>query len=100
MDDCFVPWSKLISISTFIKLLNDLDDNITYTVEPSKFYHSENYQKLNFLDIMIILNDNGKIDTDIFYKVTNTHVFFDMIKNNIPFTLAKTKLYFVRKKLL
>ena len=101
MDDCFVPWPKFISISTFIKLLNDLDDNITYTVEPSKYYHSENYQKLNFLDIMITLNDNGKIDTDIFYKITNTHGYlrYDSNhpvhdKNNIPFTLAKKIIVF------
>ena len=96
MDDCFVPWPKLISISTFIKLLNDLDGNIAYTVEPSKYYHSENYQILNFLDIMIILNDNGKIDTDIFYKVTNTHDYlrYDSnhpvhVKNNTPFFSEK-----------
>ena len=53
-------------------------------------------KKLNFLDIMIILHNNGKIDTGIFYKITNTHDYlrYDSnhpvyVKNNIPFTLAK-----------
>ena len=94
MDDCFVPWRKLISISTCIVLLTNLNDNITNTVEQAKYYYSENEnnQKLNFLDIMIILHNNGKIDTDIFYRITNTHNYLRYharVKNSIPFTLAK-----------
>ena len=54
------------------------------------------YQKLNFLDITIILYEDRRIVTDIYYKDTNTHDYLDYhsshpkhVKDNIPFTLAK-----------
>ena len=54
---------------------------------------------------MIILHNNEIIDTDISYKITNTHDYlrYDSnhpvhVKNNIPFTLAKKIIIFVRMK--
>ena len=103
MDDCFTPWPKIISVSTFKEILNNLDDEIRFTIEPAVHYQKEgqNHQKLNFLDVMIILHENGKIETDIYYKDTNTHDYLHYdsdhpthVKDNIPFTLAKKIIVF------
>ena len=53
-------------------------------------------QKLDFLDVTIILYGNGKIETDIHYKPSNSHRYLNYnsfhpthCKDNIPFNLAK-----------
>ena len=98
IDDCFTPWPRSLDINTFKNALNELHPDIEFTMEKSASYSDgdRTCQKLNFLDIIIILYDDGKIKTDIFYKDTNTHDYLDYhsshpthTKNNIPFTLAK-----------
>ena len=98
IDDCFQPWPRSTNIKTFFDLLNDLHPDITFTMEKGieQSTLSITNQKLNFLDITIILKDDGSIETDIFYKDTNTHDYLDYysshpkhVKDNIPFTLAK-----------
>ena len=107
MDDCFTPWPKAMDIFTFKNLLNNLDENIRFTLDPAEHFNKgcEIYQKLNFLDITVILHKNGKVDTDIYYKDTNTHDYLDYhsdhpthIKNNIPFNLAKRIIVFCSKE--
>ena len=54
------------------------------------------YQIINFLDIKIILHEDGTIETEIYYKPTNNHHYLEYdsfhpqhIKDNIPYGLAK-----------
>ena len=98
IDDCFQPWPRSANIESFINLLNDLHPDIKFTMEKGVEHTTVTvtYQKLNFLDIIIILKNEGTIETDIFYKDTNTHDYLDYhsshpkhVKDNIPFTLAK-----------
>ena len=98
IDDCFQPWPRSANIDTFLNLLNDLHPDITFTMEKGveQTILSITIQKLNFLDIIVILKEDGTIETDIFYKDTNTHDYLDYhsshpkhVKDNIPFTLAK-----------
>ena len=98
IDDCFQPWPRTVDIDTFFKLLNSLHPDIRFTMERGVKFSNYTvfYQKLNFLDITIILYEDGRIVTDIYYKDTNTHDYLDYhsshpkhVKDNIPFTLAK-----------
>ena len=72
-----------------------------YTYIESSTKH-ENKQHINFLDVTVILHKNGKIETDVFYKDTNTHDYLDYrshhpihVKNNIPYNMAKRIIVFV-----
>ena len=98
IDDCFTPWPRDLDINTFKDTLNQLHPDIQFTMEKCISYTEDGktYQRINFLDIMIILCDDGKIITDIYYKDTNTHDYLNYesahpthTKNNIPYTLAK-----------
>ena len=73
---------------------------IKFTIESSTKH--ENEQHINFLDATVILHKNGKIETDVFYKDTNTHDYLDYrshhpihVKNNIPYNMAKRIIVFV-----
>ena len=103
MDDGIVPWPDEANIDIFLQILNSLDPNIRFTLEKS--IDSQEYgmkiQILNFLDLSLILHADGKIETDIFYKETNSHEYlrYDShhpkhIKDNIPYTLAKKIIVF------
>ena len=85
--------------------LNNLDTNINYTYEKAKFSTDNNglsYQSLNFLDVQVILKADKTIETDIYYKTTNSHDYLPYdsahplhCKNNIPYNLAKRIIVFV-----
>ena len=60
---------------------------------------------INFLDITVLLHENGYVETDILYKETKTHDYLNYnshhpnhTKYNIPFNLAKLILIFVSDK--
>lgn len=100
MDDGFLPWNNQYDIEIFKKLLNNMHPMITFTIEPSRLYNNQQY--INFLDVTVILHPDGKIETDIYYKDTNTHDYLNYyshhpihIKNNIPYNLAKRIIVFV-----
>ena len=104
MDDgsTFLPPS--IDCEMFLKCLNILHPSIEYALEPAikTTIDEKSVYKLNFLDITIILHEDGKIETDIHYKPTNSHKYLNYesfhpthCKNNIPFTLAKRIIVFV-----
>ena len=104
IDDCFQAWPRSANIEEFLDLLNSLHPDIKFTMEKGVEHTtiSGTCQKLNFLDIIIILMGDGTIKTDIFYKDTNTHDYLDYhsshpkhVKDNIPFTLAKKIHVFV-----
>ena len=103
MDDGFSPWPDDADINIFINLLNDLHPSIKLTLEAATKSVTDGVgtQKLNFLDITIILHETGHIETDIFYKATNSHEYLrydshhpQHIKDNIPYNLAKRIIVF------
>ena len=59
-------------------------------------------QVLNFLDVPIIWHQNSRLETDIFYKETNSHDYLNYFshhsehtKQNIPYNFAKSNIVFV-----
>ena len=104
MDDGFTPWPNILNIDIFKSLLNNMDEFINFTLEPATKTSEDiekNHQILNFLDIKIILHPSGNLETDMFYKPTNTHHYLPFnsqhpnhTKENIPFTLAKRIMSF------
>ena len=78
--------------------------SIKFTFEKQEFiYENEKkVQVLNFLDVKIIWHEDNSVETDIYYKVTNTHDYLpynnahsDHTKNNVPCNLAKRFIVFV-----
>ena len=106
MDDGFVLWPKNANIDVLRKLLNELHPSQKFTVEKRKNSCEQKFdtfvQLLNFSDVSIILNQNGRLETDIFYKETNSHDYFNYFshhpehkKQNIPYNLTKLIIVFV-----
>ena len=93
-----------MDINIFTNILNNLNTNIFFTVEPGVNHISEDgeiTEQINFLDVLIILHNSRNIETDIYYKETNSHSYLDYrnhhpehIKNNIPYNLAKRIIVF------
>ncbi|KAK3091940.1 hypothetical protein FSP39_023867 [Pinctada imbricata] len=89
LDDCFIFWNRsLDDLNKFHDLLNGLHTSIQFTMEQSE-------KELPFLDTLIIKEDN-KITTDLFYKSTDTHQYLifsschpSHTKRNIPFNLTR-----------
>ena len=80
MDDGFLAWPNEENIHIFNQLINSLDPNLEFMFKPSIKYVDDNgtpLEKLNFLDIMVIKNEHGKIVTDIYYKETNNHKYLN-----------------------
>ena len=71
IDDGFL-WPKSANIDVFRELLNKLDPSFKFTVEKEKNSCEQNFntfaQVLNILDVSITLHQNGRLETDIFYK--------------------------------
>lgn len=89
LDDVFIPWTKSAEdLESFHILINNLHTDITFTKECST-------KKQAFLDTMV-MNKNGNIETDIYYKPTDSkqYLLFDSChprhtKTSIPFSLAR-----------
>ena len=104
IDDGFTPWPKRLNKDNFITALNSLHPQIKFTIEEGK-YETErgvNIQVLPFLDVKVILHDSGRVETDIFYKETNSHDYLNYFshhpthtKDNIVYGLAKKIVEFV-----
>ena len=66
LDDCFIPWNlKIASLNHFHNLLNNLHPRIKFIKEWSE-------KEINFLDVTVIKNTNGKVTTDVFHKATDS----------------------------
>ena len=104
IDDGFILWLKDMNLERFKSIMNNLHPSIKWTFELGEtvvLRSGEEVKKLNLLDILILLYLDGRIETDIFYKDTNTHDYLlynshhpEHVKNNIPFTLAKKIIVF------
>ena len=105
IDDGFLPWHSTLDLNVLKNILNNLHPTVKFTVEPAKFDIFSKTSVINFLDITVFLHENGYVETDIFYKETNTHNYLNYkshhpnhIKCNIPLNLAKRILVFVSNK--
>ena len=89
LDDCFIISKRSEEdLMKFYDLLNDLHENIKFTMEKDN-------KKLPFLDILLY-KDGGKLHTDIFNKETDTHQYLNYnschqkhTKQNISYSLAR-----------
>lgn len=104
MDDGFLPLLNSINLELFMKCLNSLHPLINFTYEVAKFTKNDTniIQTLNFLDVIVILDNHNSINTDVFYKATNSHEYLNYhsdhpnhTKNNVPYNLAKRIICFV-----
>ncbi len=89
LDDSIIWNKKLGNIEDFISILESLHESIG-------FKRSSNTKNIPFLDIDVQIDQTNNIQTDVFYKVTDTHQYLDFrschprhTKNNIPFNLAR-----------
>ena len=104
IDDGFIPWPKRLNLQHFIDALNTLHPMIKYTIEVNVIKHVNGLRLkiLNFLDVLLILHESGKVEIDIYYKDTNSHDYLDFYshhpdhtKKNIVYGLAKKIVEFV-----
>ena len=88
LDDYFINWDTRIDTAvSLVSILNNLHPSIKFKEKISRF-------EIDYLDITV-KGENGKIVTDLFQKVTNSHHYVPFIschpsqaKRNIPFNLA------------
>ena len=83
-------------------ILNNLHLTIKFTIELAKIDNFNKTLAIKFLDITVLLHENGYVETDTFYKETNTHDYLNYdshhknhTKYNIHFNSAKRILLFV-----
>lgn len=90
LDDVFMIYNvNDTPLDDISKLLNELDVNLNFKLEATG-------SKVNFLDICVYKKENNKIETDIFYKLTDTKQYLDFysshprhIKIALPYNLAR-----------
>ena len=89
LDDCFIFWKdQLGSVEAFQQKLNSMTSQLKFTMSASR-------TEMPFLDILI-LNNDGTLETDIYYKDTDSHNYVPFnschphhTKINIPYSLAR-----------
>ena len=89
LDDCFIPWTQSVKdLEQLHSILNNLHKDLNSSLEYSGAQQS-------FLDVLV-KNQCGKIETDIFYKETDSkqYLLFSSChprhsKINIPYNLAR-----------
>ena len=103
MDDGTTLLPAAIDQNLFLNLLNSMHPSIQYTIgKPDKvFNQGVQVQRLVFLSLVLFLDGDGNIWTDVYYKETNTHDYLhykshhpEHVKNNIPYVLAKRIVVF------
>ena len=102
MDDGFLQWHSTVDLNALKIFLNKLHPTIKFIAEPAKFDNFSKTLVIKFLDITVLLHENGYVETDTFYKKTNTHYYLNYhshhpnhIKYNISLNLGKHILVFV-----
>ena len=89
LDDCFLIFNQQEKdLDNFHLLLNSLHPGIKYAID-------KNRKQISFLDTLII-NNNGKVETDIYYKPTDSKQYLlytschpKHTRNSILYNLAK-----------
>jgi len=69
VDDIFCIFNKQQNVKEFLKRINKWHPNIKFTIE------DEHDEKLAFLDVLLIRNNNNNYDTMIYRKPTNTNLY-------------------------
>ena len=90
LDDCFIPWKTSIGpVEEFCDILNSLDSGSEFTMKSS-------HESIDFLDVEVKIDKEGRITTDIYHKPTDSfnYITFDSghpkhQKVNIPFNMAR-----------
>ena len=111
MDDGFIFSPLKLKFENFKTGLNDMHSSMKFTFEKPKivYENEKKVQALNFLDVKIILHEDNSVETDIYYKPTNTHNYLpynsahhDHTKSNILYNPAKRiiVLYLILRNLL
>ena len=103
MDDGIVFLPAHICKNKFLSILNAMDPAIEFTLEESETATvlGKKVERLNFLDISTMIDDEGLTSTDIYYKSTNSHDYLhydsfhpEHTLKNIPYCLAKRIVVF------
>ena len=89
LDDCFVPWTKSVEdLNQLHTILNSMHTDLKFTLQYSGVQQP-------FLDVLV-KNHGGKIETDIYYKETDSKQYLSFnschprhTKVNIPYNLAR-----------
>ena len=78
--------------------------SMKFTIEKTEFFHDKEkkLQFLKFSDVKLILHKGNSVETDIYYKPTNTHDYLphdsahpDHTRNDIPSNLDFKNIDFV-----
>ena len=81
---------KNANIDVFRELLNELHPSLKVPLEKGKNSCEQNFdtfvQDLNFLNVSIILHQNGRLETDMFHKKTNSHDYFNCFSHHPEYT--------------
>ena len=100
MDDGFTPLPDEVDPEVFKSCMNSLHSDIIFTIECGSELE-DGKKMLSFLDVLVTLNANGDIETEIYYKETNSHHYLNFnsqhprhILYNIPYNLAKRIIVF------
>ena len=65
MNDGFLPQNFALDLNALKNVLNNLHPTIKFTVESTKFDKFSKTSVINFLDITVLLHENGYIETFI-----------------------------------
>ena len=88
-DDIFIKWRlSLGDPNNLLRMMNDLDSKINFSMETGK--------TLPFLDVSFSLTATNTMETDIYYKETDSHNYVQFFSfhphktlTNIPYSLAR-----------
>ena len=106
MDDGHSLLPEEVDQDVFLHLLNSMHYAIRYTIgKPERIIENRVLtQRSVFLSLLIYLDPDGQIWTDVHYKQTNTHEYLhydshhpNHVKANIPYVLAKRIVVFTSK---
>ena len=106
MDDGTTLFPANVNEEEFKILLNSMHPAIKYTIDKAEIVKDggKEVQRLVFLSLILNLDDEGNIWTNVHYKDTNTHEYLNYesnhpnhVKNNIPYTLAKRIIVFTTR---
>ena len=98
IDDGILALPESVTIEKFLMVMNSMNPSIQHTVstESRCRMYQITYRHTNFLSIKVLVDRNGNVKFDVYYKETNAHDYlsFDShhpmhIKENIPYVLAK-----------
>ena len=89
LDDCFIIWKKEFGdVKNFYDILQNIHEDIKFKIDIS-------VENISFLDINVT-KKNCKLETDIYYKITDTHQYLHFnschprhTKRNVPYNLAR-----------